>query len=211
MIVHRTFQFVAAVLLAAFVVTLPAGRLVAQEAQSGGDDWEQPSLPETFNALAMFMSTSAARQTESLMIRITRWSTAEERDHLHATITENPDALRGELQKQEEAGFIRGAQVGTQWTSERLRYAWQWRIEGTGKRRVILALDRPFGMTEAFAQTRALENTLSIIVLDVEEDGEGDGIIAVGSQVIYDQDLERIVMKQYATEPVRLTNVRKTG
>lgn len=211
MMIHRTFHFVATALLAAFVATLPASRLVAQEAQSGGDEWQQPPLPETFNALSMILSTSAARQTETIMIRITRWSTAEERDHLTTIINENPDALRDELQKQEEAGFIRGAEVGTRWTSERLRYAWQLRIEGTGKRRLILALDRPIGITVGPAQTRAFENTVSIIVLDVEENGQGDGILAVGSQVVYDQDLGRIVMKQYAAEPVRLTNVRKTG
>ena len=210
MMIHRTFHFVAAVLLAAFVVTLPASRLVAQEAQSGGDEWVQPPLPETFNALSMILSTSAARQTETIMIRITRWSTAEERDHLTTIINENPDALRDELQKQEEAGFIRGAEVGTRWTSERLRYAWQLRIEGTGKRRLILALDRPIGVSIGAGQTSALKN-ISIVVLDVEENGQGDGILAVGSQVVYDQDLGRIVMKQYAAEPVRLTNVRKTG
>ena len=213
MIAGKGWQQLLGAMLMAFAVTLPASQLAAQVAEGSADEWQQPPLPETFNALAMIMSTSAARQTQTLTIRITRWSTAEERQQLLDTIagTEDPSVLKDALAKQEDAGFVRGAEVGTGWTSERLRYAWQWRIEGTGKRRIILALDRPLGMTVGFDQTRALENTVSILILDVEENGEGDGILVVGSGVAYDEDLQRLVMRQHATEPVRLTNVRKTG
>ena len=38
MIVHRTLQMATVALLAAFVVSLPASKLAAQEAQSGGDE-----------------------------------------------------------------------------------------------------------------------------------------------------------------------------
>lgn len=211
---HRAFQVIAAVSLSAFIVTLPASWLVAQEAQSGGGDWKQPPLPETFNAFAIVMGAIGTGQTESLMIRITRWSTPEERESLLATIIENPDdeeALRNALQKQEETGFIRGTNVAARWPSERLRYAWQWRVEGTGKRRIILALDRSLGFVELWASARTLQYQVSVIVLDIDENGEGSGILSVGTKIRYDKDLQRFVMENYSTEPVRLTNVRKTG
>jgi hypothetical protein len=202
------------ILLAAFVVALPAGQLAAQETQTSGDKWEQPSLPETFSAFAVVMGAIATGATESIMIRITRWSTAEERESLLATIIENPDdkeALSKALQKQTETGFIKSSTVDGRWPSERLRYAWQWRVKGTGKRRIVLALDRPIGGIELWASARTLDYQVSIIVLDIDENGQGEGILSVGTKVSYDKDLQRIIMESYSTEPVRLTTVRKTS
>ena len=42
MIVHRTLLIATVVLLACVVVSLPASKLAAQEAQSGGEEWVQP-------------------------------------------------------------------------------------------------------------------------------------------------------------------------
>ena len=152
--------------------------------------------------------------TEGLLIRITRWTTDEEDDHLTATIIERPEernALRNELQKQEETGFIRGNSVDADWPSVRLRYARQYREEGTGKRRIILGLDRPLGFVELWDASRTLDYTVTVIVLDIDENGQGAGVLAMGTKVTYDPDFQRILMEYYSTEPVRLTNVRKTG
>ena len=160
------------------------------------------------------MGNIATGRTDSIMIRITRWTAPEERDALLATIIEHPEdreALRDALQKQEECGFLRGSDVGSRWPSERLRYAWQWRIEGTGKRRIVLALDRPIGGVELWRSTRTLQYNVSIIVLDIDENGEGSGLAAVGTKLTYDKELQRFVMENYSSEPVRLTSVRKTG
>ena len=153
-------------------------------------------------------------ETEALMIRITRWTTDEEDDHLTATIIERPEernALRNELQKQEETGFVRGTDIDADWPSVRLRYARQYRIEGTGKRRLVLALDRPLGFIELWDASRTLDYTVTIIVLDVDENGRGEGVLAMGTKVTYDPDFRRILMEYYSTEPVRLTNVRKSS
>jgi hypothetical protein len=214
MLVHRTFQLIATVSLSVFVLTLPASRLAAQESQAAGAEWQPPSLPETFSAFAIVMGHVATGRTDSIMIRITRWSTPEERESLLSTIIEHPDdkdALRNALQEQEETGFIRGSDVGSRWPSERLRYAWQWLDEGTGNRRIVLALGRPIGGIELWASARTLQYQVSVIVLDVDKNGEGSGILSVGTKVSYDKELQRFIMENYSTEPVRLTNVRKTS
>lgn len=209
MLVKRTWQILIGALLVAVVHSLPGDMAVAQEAD---DEWQQPPLPENFRALARIMSTSAARQSQTLTIQIARWTTAEERQQLVDIVEGSQDesALPQALAKQEDAGFVRGTEVGSGWTSERIRYAWQWLIEGTGQRRIILALDRPLGVTVAFDQTGSLENAVSILVLDVEANGEGDGILVVGTGVTYDEKNQRMAMRQHIAEPVRLTNVRKT-
>ena len=90
-----------------------------------------------------------------------------------------------------------------------MRYAWQWR-EGKN-RRLLLALDRPIGFLELRRSGRTLDYGVSIIVLDIDGNDEGSGLISTGTKVTYDEETERIVMEYYSTEPVRLTNVRKTS
>jgi hypothetical protein len=214
MIAQRPSKFVAPMILMACVLTLPASRLAAQEGESASAGWQQPPLPETFSALAIVMGNIATGRNERIMIRITRWTTPEERDGLIATIIEKPDddeALRNALQKQEETGFIRGSTVGAGWPSERLRYAWQWVDEETGNRRIVLGLDRPIGGLELWRQSRALQYQITVIVLDVDKNGEGTGLLSVGTQINYDPDLQRFVVEYYSSEPVRLTTVRKTS
>jgi len=205
MTVNRVLRTATTTLVAVFVLSLPASRLAAQEAESG--------LPETFSAFAIVMGHIGTGRTEGLTIRITRWSTDEEREHLLSTIVERPedeDALHDELQDQEETGFVRG-DAGTRWPSERLRYARELRDPETGKRRIVLALARPLGFLELWRSSRTLDYTVTIIVLDVDENGEGDGLLMAGTKVNFDREAQRFVLEYYSTEPVRLTNVRKTS
>ena len=190
-------------LLAIGLTAIPATHLVAQEAPS--------SLPQTFSAFAVVMGNIATGANTSIQIRVTRWSTPAEREHLLATIIEkgeDPDALRDELQKQEETGYIRTTDMRTRFPSERLRYAWEWR-DGEN-RRLVLALDRPIGFLELRRNGRTLDYGVSIIVLDLDGKGEGSGLVATGTKVTYDKEAQRMVMEYYSSEPVRLMSVRKT-
>lgn len=192
-------------LVVGLVAAAPGSSLVAQEE-------EQPTLPETFSAFAIVMGNIATGANTSIQIRISRWSTPEEREHLLNTIVEkgeDPDALRDELQKQDETGFIRTTNMRSRFPSERLRYAWQWR-DGEN-RRLILALDRPIGFLELRRSGRTLDYGVTIIILDLDGNGEGTGLISTGTKVTYDKEAQRMVMENYGSEPVRLTTVRKTG
>jgi hypothetical protein len=64
------------------VLTLPGSVLVAQEEQKATDDWVQPELPESFNAWAVSMGTHFTGANTSLLIKIDRWSTPEEREQI---------------------------------------------------------------------------------------------------------------------------------
>jgi hypothetical protein len=192
------------ILAVALMAAAPGSSLVAQEE-------EQPTLPETFSAFAIVMGNIATGANTSIMIRITRWTSPEERQHLLDTIVEkgdDPDALRDELQKQEETGFIRTTNMRSRFPSERLRYAWQWR-DGEN-RRLILALDRPVGFLELRRSGRTLDYGVTIIILDIDGKGEGTGLISTGTKVTYDKEAQRMELEYYSSEPVRLTNVRKT-
>jgi hypothetical protein len=73
----------------------------------------------------------------------------------------------------------------------------------------VAALDRPIGWAEASRQPRWRNYDLTLIVLDVDEDGNGTGQVAVGAQLAYQADEKKLVVESFGSEPVRLTNVRR--
>jgi hypothetical protein len=212
-------------LILGLVLTLPGSVLVAQEEQKATDDWVQPELPESFNAWAVSMGTHFTGANTSLLIKIDRWSTPEEREQILSSIIElgAPDNRRKlaedqakVLQKQKECGFIRSTSASPRaarrsFPSERLRYCWQWREEGSSRRRLVLALDRPLGFAEVIYGGRTLDYGMTIIVLDLDANQEGSGLLSMGTMVTFDNDTKRLTLENYSSEPVRLNNVRKSS
>jgi hypothetical protein len=217
------FQPLWIAIVLASILAFSSGELVAQEKQEAKDEWVQPTLPERFSTWAVVMGTHASGLNTRLQIKIDRWSTPEEREQLLAKIVELSDSKNRRvmadkqaeaLRKQKECGFIRAtgaaaARRGS--TSERLRYAWQWREEGTGKRRLVLALDRPIDFLELVRGGRTLDYGITIVVLDLDENNEGSGLLSLGTMVTFDKDTERLTLENYSSEPVRLMNVKKTS
>ncbi|HSF14811.1 MAG TPA: hypothetical protein VLK65_04600 [Vicinamibacteria bacterium] len=182
----------------------------------GLTDAGQEKFRETYEAFAVAMGTSnppvlPPGMTTTLQINVTRWTTDEERAALFATLIEKgQEGLVEALQKQEETGFIRitgrGAQLTT-FPSERLRYARQMDVDG--KRRLVLALDRPITFWEAANQPRWRDYDMTLIVMDVDQEGKGEGQLAMAVRLVVDQEKKTLVIENFGTEPVRLTNVRR--
>ena len=95
----------------------------------------------------------------------------------------------------------------TRGPSERLRYARQ-TFKEDGSRRIVLALDRPISFYEATRQPRWRQYDLTFIVLDVDAEGNGNGQLAVGVQLDFQYATKTLVVENFGTEPVRLTNVK---
>ncbi len=182
------------------------------------------SFRETFEAFAVSMGTShppiiPTGTTAIVQININRWTTPEEREALLTELKENGQAgLVRKLQAQEETGWAmnrsqtmqsaqRRAAMGTSAPSERLRYAWEI-DKGAGNRRIVAALDRPIGFAEASRQPRWRDHDLTLIVLDVNEKGEGTGQLAMGVRLDISPENE-LTIENFGSEPVRLNNVRR--
>lgn len=202
--------------LLAFIITL--GISVAATPIWAGP---QEEFKETFNAFAVSMGTSnppvipqGART--SVQINITRWSTDEERGALLTQLIENgQEALNKSLNKQKETGWIRATgptRTGMRNTfpSERLRYAREFKGED-GKRRIVLALDRPISMAEAVYQPRWRDYDVTLIVLDLDAENKGEGQLAMGVRLDVDREKKQLVIENFGTEPVRLMSVHKTN
>ncbi len=149
----------------------------------------------------------------TLQINITRWTTEEERAALFAQLVENgQEGLVKALQKQEETGWARprgrGAAARSTFPSERLRYSRQIDL-GEGKRRIILALNRPISFWEAMNRPRWNDYDMTLIVMDVDEKGEGEGQLAMGVRLELNLETKQLIIENFGSEPVRLTRIRK--
>jgi hypothetical protein len=131
-----------------------------------------------------------------------------------AQLIENgQEALVKALNKSEETGFIRAtgrAAARSTFPSERLRYAFQFSGE-EGKRRIVLALDRPISMWESVNRPRWRDYDITLIVLDVDAKGNGEGQLAMGVRMGVDRENKKLIIENFGTEPIRLTKVSRSN
>jgi hypothetical protein len=186
----RHLAFLATVLLAVIVTAGPA--LAAKPV-------------EHFTAFAVDMSNTAGRtRAGTVDVIINRWSSAQEKDQLVSALREGGnDALLRALQKiKDPAGYIRsGGSIGYP-----LRFAWQ--IPSGDGRRIIIGTDRPVSFLEASTHPRTMDYPFMLIELRVDAQGRGQGKLLPLARIQADDD-HVVEVENYASEPVRLTEVRK--
>jgi len=186
----RHLAFLATVLLAVIVTAGPA--LAAKPV-------------EHFTAFAVDMSNTAGRtRAGTVDVIINRWSSPQEKDQLVSALREGGnDALLRALQKiKDPAGYIRSAgRIGYP-----LRFAWQ--IPSGDGRRIIIGTDRPVSFLEASTHPRTMDYPFMLIELRVDAQGRGQGKLLPLARIQADDD-HVVEVENYASEPVRLTEVRK--
>lgn len=186
----RHLAFLATVLLAVIVTAGPALA-------------DKPV--EHFTAFAVDMSNTAGRtRAGTVDVIINRWSTPQERDQLVAALREGGnDGLLRALQKvKDPAGYIRSAgRIGYP-----LRFAWQM-PSGDG-RRIIIATDRPVSFLEASTRPRTMDYPFMLIEMRVDAQGRGQGKLLPLARIQANDD-HVVEIENYASEPVRLSEVRK--
>ena len=173
-----------------------------------------PALPLRLSAFAVNMSTAQRGKNTAVMdIRITRWSTAEERERLISTAVEKgQDALLRSLQKMPDHGRIaipawtgpdpHNARLG--WT---LHYAFATPGDDGGLR-IGIATDRYIGVWEAREQPRTIDYPFTLIEIRLDAEGKGVGKMAVATKIDFDKKTKQMVLENYASEPVRLNEVK---
>ena len=194
----------------ALAVTLSASSVVSPQTKQGA----QLSLPLRLTAFAVNMSTVSRPGTTAVMdIRITRWSTEAERERLIGTaIEKGSDALLRALQKMPDHGRIsipgwtgpdpHNARLG--WV---LHYAFNTPGEDGGQR-IGIATDRYIGMWEARNQPRTIDYPFTLIEIRLDPSGKGVGKMAVATKIEFDKKKKQMILENYASEPVRLNEVK---
>jgi len=164
---------------------------------------KKKEIIESFEANAIMQTAGAGSMAQ---INIYRWSSDAERDEILGVIKSAKSGDRDvakALRGQEKAGyaFMSGRQ------GYPLRYAREFKM-GDGKRQIILATDRPVSFQEGYTDSMAGDFDVTIIILNVDENGKGDGILSVGTEVKWDDQTNKIEPTNMSSQPVKLTNVR---
>ena len=157
-------------------------------------------------AFAVDMSNMAGHtRAGTVDIIINRWSSDEERDTLRAALREGgTDSLLRALQKiKKPAGYIRSTgSIGYP-----LRFARE--IPGSdGGRRIIVATDRYVSFLEATTQPRSMDYPFMLVDIRLGPDGKGTGKLMPLAKVTESED-HVVEIENYASEPVRLNDVRE--
>ena len=188
---------VAMTLALALLVGLVASPLPAQEEE----------MPLNFDAVAVNMSNLGPRGQVRLQIRVDRWSTDEERANLEGALR----AQTGQSRDRTLANTLFGKEgVGTIRESRSLAYDLRYSrvIPSDAGQMIVLATDRRIGFAESFRAARTLDYNVSLIVLNLDEEGRGDGQLMLGATFEWDETNGQIIITNFASEPIRLTRVR---
>ncbi len=169
----------------------------------------EEEMPLNFQATAVNMSNVGPRGQARLQIRVERWSTDEERAKLMEALASQTGSARDRqladtLFGKETVGFIREQQS----LSYDLRYSRSVDLPD-GARQVILATDRRIGFAESWRSARTLDYNVSLIVLNLDAEGRGEGQLMLGAEFVWDEKQNQVVITNFSSEPIRLTSVRQ--
>jgi|SRR5262245_42174195 len=157
--------------------------------------------PENFNATAI-VNNNLGAGAGRVLIRITRWSTAEETKRLVTSLkTKGEDKLLDELKGMKSVGTIR--------TPDTLAYDLRFAHEQPGEdggRTIVLATDRPIGFWETRNQPRTIQYPFTVVQMQIGRDGNGQGTLSYATRIRVRGDT--IELENYATQPVMLTEIR---
>ena len=160
---------------------------------------------EHLTAFAVDTSNLAVRtRSGTIDMVINRWSTPEERAAFISAIREGGnDGLLKALQKNKEVGYIRTpTSIGYE-----LRFAQEIPTAEGGKR-ILLATDRYVSFLEAVNQPRTVDYPFMLVDIRLGPDGKGQGKLMPLAKVTMNED-HVVEIENYASEPVRLTEVRE--
>jgi hypothetical protein len=178
------------------------GALVIGAAAARAD--QVPDAPFRMTAFAVNMSNVGRGGANTVDIQIDRWSTDAERDQLITAFNEKgPDALLRELQKTKRVGYIRLPDT----LGYDLHFARKHPGED-GSEQIIILTDRRIGFWEARNQPRTTDYPFTLMDIRLKPNGAGEGKLSVATRITYNKKKHTVELENYASEPVRLQNVR---
>ena len=176
---------------------------------------QAPALPVPLrlSAWAVNMSNTATGANTIMDIRITRWTTPEERQGLITSFQEKKqDGLLRSLQRMPDHGRMRipgwmGQDPYNVRLGWELHYAWHV-PQPDGGYRLVIATDRYIGFWEQREQPRTIDYPFTFMEIRIGKDGQGEGKMAVAAKLYFDKDNNNVVLENYSSEPVRLNQVK---
>jgi hypothetical protein len=162
-------------------------------------------LPVSFHAVTVNMSNVGKPGMSQVDINIERWTSPEEFQLLRdALLEKGTDGLLSQLQKiKPRVGSIRATNGGLGWD---IQFAQRTELPGGGHR-VVFATDRPMSFYERVNQPPSADYEFLLGEMRIGADGKGEGKLVPRARIRYNKGSKALEIENYATEPVRLTQV----
>jgi hypothetical protein len=164
----------------------------------------QVALPAQFSATAMGQAGAAAGKSSGVTIYLTGFTSDQDIQEYAATLkSKGQDGLVSALEKAQDVGRVAPTgSVGTGFRIVRVH------PDKNGGVRITMATNRPISFGELFNNTRSRDYPIGIVILNVDKDGNGSGLLSTACKVKFSKkgDLE---IEHYGQKPWRLTNLRR--
>lgn len=162
----------------------------------------QSPLPERF---AMRARATGNNRPVRVEITIERWSDAAENDRLfRSTTAGGAQALKALLPELPVVGSMRVEAV----RSYPLQFAREF-VAADGSRRILLATHVPIGFQGGEGYFRASAAAFTVMEMELDAGGEGDGTAEVGTEVSLDAQQRAFGLSGSTAGSVRLSSVRR--
>ena len=194
-----------------FATVTAAVLLIAALLAPAPSQAKKKEIIESFTANVMVMNTPGQQNSSILTMNIYGWTSDEDRETVLDAIKEATDNPRNRftrevsttLRKLGKAGilFLMGEQG---WP---IRYAREFKTEDGG-RQIILGLERPVTFSEVYTGSQARDFDVTVIVLNLDSSGNGEGVASVGTELVWNEAEDKIGITNFSSQPVKLTSVR---
>jgi hypothetical protein len=166
----------------------------------------QSNMPgERYVAAAVSMGDVVRPGASTVEMAVERWSSEAEAQRLmEVLLSKGPDRMLDTLRELRRVGYIRTpGNIGYD-----LRFARKTPMEDGGER-VVLATDRSISFWEQWARPRTIDYPFTVIEMRIGKDGTGEGKLSLATRIEVDKRRNQIVLENYGTQPVLLTQVKR--
>jgi hypothetical protein len=201
---HKILRAAAGFLAVALIMMTPVTDVQAEE--------KGEKLPLNFSGRAVNMSSEGPGGNTIIEIQVSRWSTEAQRQALWNILVEKgQNDLWDALGKEPDAGWFRLA-TGAARTVPSTPLTYSREIKQGDNWEIILITNRPLSFEEAEAQIkRQTRFNITIIVLQLTKNDKGkwrgSGQLVAGAELNYSAEQNKLEIKNYASEPIRLQEV----
>jgi hypothetical protein len=184
------------------ILLVLSGSTLSGAFAQNGDSKPLTVLPRQFAATAVGQAGSMAGRTFGLNIYITGWTTNQQvKDYISVLKEKGPDGLVNAMEKTSDVGRL----SPTGFVGSGFRFA-RYRPTANGGLHIVMVTNRPMSFGELYRGGRSTDYQFGIVVLDVDKNGKGTGLLAPVCKIKFNKknDLE---IENYGQKPFRLANV----
>jgi hypothetical protein len=196
--------------VSSFATVTAAALLITALLAPAPSQAKKKDIIESFTANVMVMDTPGQQNSSILTMNIYGWTSDEDREKVLDAIKEASGDIRSQSVRQVSTTLRKLGKAGYLFLmGERgwpIRYARE--FETSNGRQIILGLDRPVTFSEVYAGSQARDFDVTVIVLNLDSSGNGEGIASVGTELVWNEAEGKIGITNFSSQPVKLTSVR---